>query len=633
MRETIGDDKRMIKDVFCFKIGGPAGFGIMSAGLTFSKICTRSGYEIYDYTEYPSIIRGGHNVMQVSVSKSPVYAPVKHTDFLVALNKETVDLHKDELVPGSVVLYNSAQEVDEKNLPTEVKACGMPFVQIAKDLGGAEVMRNTVAMGATMALLGGELDLLMNLIAEEFGDKKPEIVDINQKVARAGYDFALEKFNDVVRLILRPLFNRHSELVSESGRMTSSASKSQFQGGPETSSGRQNIRMVVTADEAVAMGAIAAGMQFAAIYPMTPISNILHTLAPLQEKYGFVYKQPEDEISGINMALGVAYAGARSMVATAGGGFCLMTEGYGLAGMTETPLVIIEGMRGSPATGLPTWTEQGDLRFILHAHQGDFLRIVLAAGDAEEAFNLTMQAFNLADKYQTPVVVMVDKMICESHQSFAPFNYNDDEIDRGKIIMEKIENYQRYAMADDGISARSFPGLGNYVMANSDEHNQEGYSDEEAENRKRMMDKRMKKLEICAAQDMGKPILYGPEEAEITIVSWGSNKGAILQAMKVMNGVSGSQRDPSLRNSGVQDDKQGLVNYIHNVWMNPFPDEAVFERLSKSKKIINIECNYSGQLRGWIRQMTGIYIKDSLLKYDGRPIYPEEIVTKVKSVL
>ena len=287
-----------------------------------------------------------------------------------------------------------------------------------------------------------------------------------------------------------------------------------------------------------------------------------------------------------------------------------MTEGYGLAGMTETPLVIIEGMRPGPATGLPTWSGQGDLQMILNAHQDDFPRIVLAAGDAKEAFELTMKAFNLADKYQTPVVVIIDKNICENAQSFPLYEYSDYRIDRGKLTTAKVEDYKRYASEPSGISQRTVPGVGNFFIANSDEHDEEGYSSEDIDNRNIMMEKRMTKLKTCKEQDMEKPQLFGPEDAEITIISWGSNKGSILQALKNLDGV----------------------NYIHVNWMSPFPSDELSEMSSKSKYILNVECNYTGQMEKLIRENTQIKIDENFLKYDGRQIYPEEIIDAVNKI-
>ena len=564
---------------FTFKIGGEAGFGIMSSGLAFSKLATRSGYFIFDYAEYPSIIRGGHNVMQVTVADKPVDAQYQITDFLVALNQETLDLHVGELKPGSGLIYDAEKCVLPK-FPKGINVFAVPVNRLGKEIGNSFLLRNTVALGAAVALLGGEIKILKNLLSEEFSKRHPELVVNNHRVAQAGYDYAREHYADKSISILKP----------KPGAIP---------------------RLVITGNEAIALGAIAAGMRFAAIYPMTPISNILHALAPLQEKYGFIYKQPEDEISAINMAIGASFAGARAMTATAGGGFSLMTEAYGLAGMTETPLVIIEGMRGGPATGLPTWTEQGDLRFVLHAHQGEFPKIILAAGDAEEAFHFTMRAFNLADKYQTPVVVIVDKQVCESHYSVEPFNYSNYKAETGKFTAKKQAGYQRYALSADGISVRSIPGSGNHVVVNSDEHNEAGYSNEEARNRIEQMKKRMQKLETCAKKDMPAPQFFGPKNADLTIVSWGSNKGVILVAMKNFTNV----------------------NFLYLTWISPFPAYEIKKVLSKARSALNIECNFSAQMGGIIRERTGVEIKNNLLKYDGRPFFPEEITAQIKKVL
>lgn len=564
---------------FTLKIGGEAGFGIMSAGLAMAKIATRSGYQIFSYAEYPSIIRGGHNVVQVTISPEPIYAQYQPTHVLVAFNQETINLHQDELVDGSHVIFDADKGMSVPELPVSVNALHVPFNALATTHGGSTLMRNTVALGALIALVEGELSMLFALIEEEFGGKSERIVRANQQCTQAGYDLVKTQYAQSCQAVLTP---RPVDVVP----------------------------MVLTANESVALGAIAAGMQFSAIYPMTPTSNILHTLAPFQDKYNYIYKQPEDEISAINMALGAAHAGARAMVATAGGGFNLMAEGYGLAGITELPIVIIVGMRGGPATGLPTWTEQADLRFVLHASQGDFPRFVLAAGDAQEAHEQTLLAFNLADKYQTPVVILVDKHICECQISLPPFDTSAYVIDRGKYTREKVEGFARYALSEDGVSLRSTPGSGNHFIANSDEHNEHGYSSESAQNRIDQMNKRMHKLQVCAAQDMQPPQLFGPTDAEVTLVSWGSNKGAILEAMRVLP----------------------HVNFLHLTWMNPFPTEAVTRMLKNAKYLICIENNFSGQLKGLIREHTGIMILDTLQKYDGRPFYPEEIITKVESV-
>lgn len=584
-KKTTKTSKHIDNKPFVFKVGGEAGFGVMSAGLTFAKLAVRSGYYTFDYSEYPSLVRGGHNVMSVTVDKEPVHSQYAHTDFLLALNQETIDFHKNELTPTAGVMFDSsnpvgnAQNIDISGLSNDVHKFGIPLSQIIRDNKMSMVMRNTMSLGAVCALLGADLQQLKNIIYDSFGESKPHLVELNYQAVDLGYKYASEHFGTELKHILD--VREHPE-----------------------------PQIIVTANESVGLGAIAAGLGFAAIYPMTPTSNILHTLAPYQEQFGYIYKQPEDELSAINMAIGASFAGVRSMVATSGGGFCLMSEAYGLAGLTETGVVIIEGMRGAPATGIPTWTEQGDLRFVLHAHQGDFPRIVLAPGDVQEAFEMTLLAFNLAEKYQTPVVVLIDKYICESHKSIVPFEYDSYKINRGKIISEFQKDFQRYKLSDDGVSTRSTINTGNTWVANSDEHDEHGYSNEEIDNRNAQMQKRMKKLETCASKDMPKPVLYGSEDAQITIVSWGSNKGPILEALKYTNDA----------------------NYLHLTWVNPFPVEEVTRILGKAKHIINLECNYSAQMGGIIRQQTGVYVIDNFLKYDGRPFYPNEILTKIEEV-
>lgn len=561
-------------------IGGQAGQGIKSAGLMFSKLATRAGYHIYNHSEYPSLIRGGHNMMQINISSDEIAAPSQKIDLLIALNQDTINRHLEELNSGGGILFDEGRSLDTSKVSKEINLYPIPFTKLAADAGGKELLSNIVALGAATAITGADLSILKQLIADEFGSKGEEIVNSNHQAAQLGYEYVIQNFANQIKNILTK-----KELSTPT--------------------------MIVNGNDTVAIGAIAAGMQFAAIYPMTPTSNILHIFSAYQEKYGFIYKQPEDEIAAINMAIGASFAGARALTATSGGGFCLMVEGYGLAGITEIPIVIIEGMRPGPATGLPTWTEQGDLQFILHAHQGDFPRIVLAPGDAKEALELTMQAFNLADKYQTPVVVIVDKTICENEQSFLPFDLSSYQINRGKITQDPIPDYKRYSQSEDGVSLRALPGSGNFFITNSDEHDEIGLSSEDAENRVKQMQKRMLKLTTAEKEDMAPPQLFGPNEADVTLVSWGSNKGSIIEALKQFDNV----------------------NFLHITWMNPFPTAQVVDILSKAKHLIGIECNYTAQFLSLIREKTGIEIADKMLKYDGRPFYPEEIADKIKSVL
>jgi len=569
-------------DVVSVKIGGPAGTGVKSVGLMLAKIAARSGYHICDNTEYPSLIRGGHNVMQVNFSEREVTAPRLKSDLLIAFDQLTIDLHYSEIEKNGGIIFDLDSGMDVSKVSKDVSLYGIPLKKLAFEAGDKNIFVNIVALSAAIGLLGGNIETFKKLIEEEYGDKGEKIIEADKKAADLGYNFVLENYKKELHDYLKVI--------------DSFSSPAPF--------------MVLSGNEAAALGAISAGMQFAAIYPMSPINNILHVLAANQEKFGYIYKQPEDEISAINMAIGASYAGVRSMTATSGGGFCLMTEAYGLAGITETPLVIVEGMRGGPATGLPTWSGQGDLKMILHSHQDDFPRIVLTPGDVEETYKLTAKAFDLADKYQTTVVVLIDKNICENDRTVMFPDVSNIKIDRGKFIKEKVEDYKRYEFSDDGISTRSIPGVGNYFLANSDEHDEYGYSSEEIEMRNKMMEKRMQKLITCAQNEMIDPEVCGPEDADITILSWGSNKGSILEALKNFSNV----------------------NYVHVTWMNPFPAEFLKSILSKAKHVVDIECNYSGQLADLVKEKTGIEITDRYLRSDGRIIYPQEIVEKLNSV-
>ncbi len=569
-------------NIVSIKIGGPAGTGVKSVGLMLAKIAARSGYHICDNTEYPSLIRGGHNIMQVNFSTEVVTAPSLKSDLLIAFDQLTIDLHSDELHSGSGIVYDIDANLDLSKIGDGVSRYGIPLKKLALEAGEKNIFVNIVALSAATGLLGGNLETFKKLIEEEYGDKGEEIVNADKKAADLGYSYAVENYKDDLRDYMK-VIDSFSSPISY---------------------------MILSGNEAAALGAISAGMQFAAIYPMSPINNVLHVLAANQEKFGFVYKQPEDEISAINMAIGASHAGVRSMTATSGGGFCLMTEAYGLAGITEVPLVIIDGMRGGPATGLPTWSGQGDLQMVLHAHQDDFPRIVLAPVDVEETYYMVKDAFHIADKYQTTVMVLMDKNLCENDRTMAFPDLSKIEINRGKFTKEKIDDYFRYKYEDDGVSLRSIPGSGNFFIANSDEHGELGYSTEEIEERNKMMGKRMQKLITCEKEDMKDPVIYGPENADITIVSWGSNKGSIVEALKSFSNV----------------------NYVHVTWMNPLPVGFLTTILSKAKHVIDIECNYTGQLADLIREKTGINIEDKYLKVDGRVIYPEEIVEKLNTV-
>jgi 2-oxoglutarate ferredoxin oxidoreductase subunit alpha len=567
-----------MKLVYSVKIAGEAGQGIKSSGLNLSQYLNNLGFFIYNYLEYPSLIRGGHNVSQVIFSENPVRSPRKTINALIALDQPSLNLHVSELSEKGLAIFDSESNL---NLPTNpnVSFVGVPLKKLGRESGAGDIAQNTVAQGALVYLLGGDIESFDKLIETQFA-KKPEFITTNQKAFESGFNFASQNFASLKQSVIRKLTSDISHVVLDG-------------------------------NETMAQGAIDGGLNFSAIYPMSPISNMLTNLAKDKEKYSYILKQAEDEISAINMCIGASYAGARSLTATSGGGFALMSEALGLSAMTETPLVIVEGMRGAPATGLPTWSEQGDLRFVLHAHQGDIPRIVLTPADAEEAYYATRSALNLAAKYQCPVIVVVDKNICDHSQTLSPFKTDDFKIDNGQVVNQIEEGYERYKLTPNGISPRSFAGSGNFFVTNSDEHDSLGFSSEEIKDRNEQQNKRLQKIYSYEEQDFSKPILHGPVDAELTIVGWGSTKGPILDAL---------ENFPN-------------VNFLQITQVAPFPAKEVTAILSKAKHIINIENNSTAQMAGLIREKTGLNITDMYLKNDGRPFFPEDIIAKIQSVI
>lgn len=564
------------------KIAGAAGLGIKVAGYSFSKAAMRHGLNVIDYTEYPSLIRGGHNVFFARVASGEMFAHRQDIDILVALNRESIEIHKNELNAGGKIIYDPESfeiqpEVKEDNL------CPVPLAKIVKETGGKPIMLNTAALGALMAVAGLKIEPLLGVLAESFAGKAEEIIKNNQLVAQAGHDFTKSNCRQVKE---RPDIENKEKVLLEG-------------------------------NEAIALGAVQAGCRFFAAYPMTPSSSILHFMAEHDEEFGIVVKHAEDEIAVMNMAVGAGFAGARSMVATSGGGFCLMVEAFGLAGVSETPVVVVEVQRAGPATGMPTWHEQGDAFFVLNAAQGEFPRIVLTPGDIEECFFFAHQAFNIAEIIQTPVVLLSDLYLSESHQTGTVFDISQLKIDRGKLLTdektEKQGEYLRYRLTEDGISPRSIPGQQNCrFIANSYEHDKYGYAEESAQGRANMNAKRMRKMDKAALL-VPRPKRFGEKVPKVGIISWGSTKRPILQAMADLK-------------------SEISAGYLHITCLNPFPTEDVKRFLSQCDTTIVVENNYTGQLHRLIR-MNGIQIDEECLrKYDGRPLYAEEVVSKVREV-
>lgn len=580
----------MIRNKLTWKIGGKAGEGIMATGLIFSQSCSRGGLHVYDINEYPSLIKGGHNNLQVRVEDREIFSQVKGVNLLIALNKETILMHKDEIVSGGGIIFDSSEVLEKTQIKEEIRLYPIPFNNIIKEIEVQPIMKNNIALGASIAIIDYDFDLLTQVINDSFKRKGDKIINENIRAAKAGFEYIRKNFKNDFEYKLARI------------------------GEP--------VRMLLAGNDAICMGAIRAGCKFYSAYPMTPASSILHFMAAQERRFNIVVKHTEDEISAINMAIGAGFTGVRAMCGTSGGGFCLMSEGYGLAGMLEIPIVVIMAMRPGPSTGMPTWSEQGDLKFVLSASQGDFPRPVLIPGDIEECFYMTQYAFDIAEKYQTPVIVLTDKNLAESHMTTEKFDTERISIDRGIYASQEeltaspdTTFFKRYRFTENGISPRTIPGTKKGIYtATSDEHDEEGNITELALNRIQMMQKRMRKMDTLA-KELKHPDLIGTADANFTIIFAGSTKGPIIEAIGM------------LKNEGI------AANYLQVYYLNPFPSEKVSKVIGSAKKTIVIENNFSGQLADIIKEKTGKSIDKLILKYDGRPFYPEEIFQEIKEMV
>jgi len=559
-------------------IGGEAGQGVQSLGFILAKSLARGGYHVFADQDYESRIRGGHNFFRVRVSDRQIAALTEEVDILIAMNKESLDLHLGKLMEDGVAIFD---EEATKDYGPARGLFGLPLERLARERAGDRLMSNSVALGAALGLVRYGLEILDKVLAEHF---KGEVAQANILAARAGYDYIREKF--------KGNFNKQFRSLG------------------------QAKRMLLNGNEALALGAVAAGCKFVAAYPMTPATTILEYLAGKAEETGMVVVQPEDEIAAINMIIGAAFAGARAMTCTSGGGFCLMVEGLGLAGITETPVVIVNSQRSGPGIGLPTRTEQGDLEFVLHAAHGEFPRAVLAPATVEDVFYLTAKAFNLAEKYQTPVIILTDQYIGSSYATVERFDLSKITIERGQLLSEdeaaRLGQYKRYQFTESGVSPRALPLYKNtLVVADSDEHNEEGHPIEDAETRTKMMLKRLRKLEGIR-REIGQPRFYGSPQAELTLVGWGSTYGALKEAVDMLQA------------------QQIGANLLHLNELWPFPAEAVSSVLGKSRQSLAVENNATGQLARLIRRETGLKVSGTILKFDGRPFSPAGIVREAK---
>ncbi len=560
-----------------FMVGGEAGQGVQSAGFLLAKCFARADYQVFADQDYESRIRGGHNFFRVRAANTRVGAIAEKVDVLIALNEETVRLHRDEVAIEGAIIYDGDKYTPE---PGECTLFNVPLSRLAGDAGASDLSANVVAVGAALALVECEPEIMETALRQRFASV--DAAESNLAAARAGYDFA--RSNLVVAL------GCHLQLAGVR-------------------------RMLLNGNEALALGAIAAGCRFIAAYPMTPSTSIMEYLAGKAEAMGIVVIQPEDEIAAVNMAVGAGFAGVRAMTATSGSGFCLMVEGLGLAGMTETPVVIVDAQRPGPAVGLPTRTEQGDLGFVIHAHHGDFPRAVLAPATVADAFWLTVKAFNLAEKYQIPVIILTDQHLASSYATVDEFDLSQVTIERGLLFSgdgDGDSEYRRHQVTRSGISPRAFPGRDrSFVVTDSDEHDESGHPAESAASRNEQVQKRMRKA-FSLRQDIAAPETYGPKRAETALIGWGSSYGALREAVDILH-----KQDVS-------------VNLLHLREMWPFPSEAVADAIDRTQRSFVVESNATGQLARLIQAETGREVTGRVLKYDGRPFTPNYIVSRLE---
>jgi len=581
----------MAKIDLSIAIGGAAGQGIATPGDILARIFVRRGLHLNAYNAYQSIVRGGHIFLTLRTSDEPVLSFGDKLDVMIPLNQDTMNRHLGLMKAGSTVLYNG-DKIKPGDAETGVQLCPFSVKELAPKIKG-DLVQNTIALAAVLQLIGVEFKILEDILTLQFKRKGQAVIDENVGVARTGYEYAAARF--------KPL----TISLPDTGRRLAF-----FEG-----------------NQALAMGGAAAGVRFYCAYPMSPSSGVLHWMARHARQLGIMVRQVEDEIGVINMAIGAAHAGCRAMCATSGGGFALMTEGLGAAAMMEIPLVCINVQRAGPATGVPTKTEQGDLWQVLGAGQGDYPRIIVAPNNIPDCYKTVPQLFNLVDKFQCPGIILSDLLLSEGRSSVDPTELDFGvPINRGAVIgLNGVTpplngGYKRYQLTEDGISTRALPGTPGFehVVA-TDDHDEAGVliSDEYTNPHKRqaMHEKRMRKMESILSL-IDAPSLWGAEDAQVTLLGWGSTEGVIREAIEKL-----------------AKEQNITANSLQIKWIVPLHAAAITLTLSKSNKVVIVENNYSGQFARYLRSETGIVADGHIRKYDGEPFMPHHIVDGVKAIL
>lgn len=582
----------MIVNQLKLMAGGEAGDGVFAVSDMLALLFARAGLEVCTTQTYSSRIRGGHINASVRVDQRELLSHGDELDLLIALDLETVELHRKDIREGGIVVYDNSQgEIDLSDLEQRrVSVFPIPARKIAREKLQAPIMKNIVMTGAALTAVDFDPDFtfLGELIRDRFLSKGEKIVAKNMEAAASG--------RDLVRQMNKAVNYKMERRQREK-------------------------KMLLQGSDAVAFGALVAGCRFMASYPITPASDIMEYLVNKFPKYNGVMIQAEDELAAINMSIGAAFSGARALAASSGPGITLMIEALGLSAVTETPLVLVDVQRCGPSTGMPTRMEQGDLNLLIYGAHGEIPRIVIAPSDIEECFYQTIRAFNLADKYQCPVIVATDQYLSQSQRTTHPFDLSKVTIDRGWLLTDEELNrlegqFKRYLFTDRGISPRTIPSQeGGIFKTTGVEHVESGNATENPAARVRMMDKRFLKLETFRQEDLLPPKIYGDPDSEITLVGWGSTKGIILEVMEWFK------------------QEEGLdLKLVHLLDLWPFPDQAVAQALKTARQVMVIENNFMGQMANLIRQQTGIECQ-KVLKYSGAPFAPKELYQRLRGLL
>jgi 2-oxoglutarate/2-oxoacid ferredoxin oxidoreductase subunit alpha len=551
---------------FSILIGGIAGDGINEAGITLARLFNRLGYQIFMYYDYPSLIRGGHNFSLVRAARHKIGVHKENVDVLIALNQETLDIHQGRQKDKSILIYDS-----DKVKPDMAKkdCCGLPIAQILKEEEALTVMKNSCILGSFCKIVGIEWSILEDVLQKHI----PKKLEMNLRVARRGFDYA-SQFCSVERL-----------------------------DGPSLP--------IMTGNQAIGFGLIKSGLGAYIAYPMTPSSSLLDFMARTAPDFGLKVIHPENEIAVMLMAQGFAYVGIKAAVGTSGGGFCLMTEGLSLAGMAEMPVVIVMSQRTGPSTGLPTYTAQGDLHFVLNAGQGEFPRFVVSPGDAEDAYYWAGIALNMAWKYQLPAFILSDKIVSESQYSF-DLSMAGEPNEESPVIWNGSGQYNRYLYADTGVSPLAFPPQkGQVIKANSYMHDETGITSEDPRITKEMSDKLRLKEESMAKDLEGYETVktFGDKGSKTALLCWGSNKGVCQETAEKFG-----------------------IKAIQVLVLSPFPVEKLTEALKGVERVIVVECNSTAQLSR-LAGSFGFKTNEQILKYDGRPFSLDDLVADLGRVL